>query len=251
MTCNGRRCQALLLPLVDAAGRSVAEMVLLADISQQVAEARQVVMIGSAASVVSGAVLFALFYWLVGRIGRRIECDEQMLQELASRDGLTGLYNHRMFYSMLDEEIARTQRYKRPLALLILDIDHFKRVNDTYGHVAGDRILTGMAQLLQQTVRQEDRVCRYGGEEISVIMPETGVQTAIQTAERVRAAVEQVVFKDDSGQEIRVTASIGVAALPEQAATLQELVNAADTALYAAKEGGRNRVCRYEKHAGN
>ncbi|MDD5181149.1 MAG: diguanylate cyclase [Gallionellaceae bacterium] len=177
--------------------------------------------------------------------------NEQMLHELASRDGLTGLYNHRTFYAMLEEEIARTQRYKRTVSMLLLDIDHFKRVNDTYGHVAGDRILEGVARVLQQSVRQEDRVCRYGGEEISVILPETDVPTAVQTAERVRAAVEQAVFKDDSGQEIRITASIGVAALPEQAATLRELVEAADTALYAAKEGGRNRVCRHERPAAN
>ena len=154
-----------------------------------------------------------------------------------------------MFYSLLEDEIARTLRYQRPVSMLMLDIDHFKRVNDTYGHVAGDRILEGLARVLEQTVRQGDRVCRYGGEEIGVILPETDMQTAVNAAERLRAAAEQAVFKDDSGQEIKITVSIGVAALPEQAATLPELVNMADAALYAAKEGGRNRVCLYEKPA--
>lgn len=152
-----------------------------------------------------------------------------------------------MFYSLLEDEIARSRRYKRSVALLMLDIDHFKRVNDTYDHVAGDRILEGLARLLEKTARHEDRVCRYGGEEISIILPESSVQTAMQMAERLRAAVEQALFNDDSGQEIRITVSIGTAALPELATTLPELVLATDIALYAAKESGRNRVCQYEK----
>lgn len=250
MTCNGHSCRAMLLPLTDVTGRKVAEMVLLVDTSQQVAEMRQSIIIGSATSVISGMALFVLFFWLVGRIGRRIESNEQMLRDLASHDGLTGLYNHRMFYSLLEDEVARAQRYKRPVSVLMIDIDHFKRVNDTYGHVAGDRILEGMARVLQQSVRQQDRVCRYGGEEISVILAETDTQTAVETAERLRAAVENSTFKDDSGQEIRVTVSIGVATL-EHKTTEQELVNATDMALYAAKEGGRNRVCCYEKAADN
>lgn len=194
----------------------------------------------------SGMSLIGLVAWRSKReIAARARAE--IAEVLASHDGLTGLYNHRMFYSLLEEEIARTRRYNRSVALLMLDIDHFKHVNDVYGHVAGDRILEGLAHLLEKTVRHEDKVCRYGGEEISIILPETSVQTAMQMAERLRVAVEQAIFKDDSEQEIRITVSTGAAALPKLAATLPELVLAADTALYAAKQGGRNRVCQYEK----
>lgn len=193
-----------------------------------------------------GVSLIGLVAWRSKReSAERIRAEKAEM--LARYDGLTGLYNHRMFYSLLEDEIARTQRYKRSVSMLMLDIDHFKRVNDTYGHVTGDRIIEGLARVLEQTVRHEDNVCRYGGEEIAVILPETGVQTAVQMAERLRTAAELAVFKDDDGEKIHITVSIGVAALPEQVTTLKDLVNAADTALYAAKEGGRNRVCRFEQ----
>lgn len=243
LLCGGHPCQAIVVPLSDVSGRKVAQMILLADTTQQEAEAHRAVVVGSAVSVVMGAVLFWLFFWLVGRVGRRIEHDEQLLLELARHDGLTGLYNHRTFYALLEDEIARAVRYQHPLSLLMLDIDHFKRVNDTYGHVAGDRILSGLAQIMREAARREDRACRYGGEEMTMILPETDQQAAMQAAERLRVAVEQAVFKSDSGQEIHITVSIGVSSLPEQFETLQDLVNGADAALYVAKAGGRNQVC--------
>jgi diguanylate cyclase (GGDEF)-like protein len=246
MTCNGHPCQAMSLPLTDVSGRNVAEIILLVDTSRQVAEMRQTIMVGTVASVINGAILFVLFYWLVGRIGRRIERDEDMLRELASHDSLTGLYNHHMFYSLLQDEIARTQRHQRPVSVLMIDIDHFKRVNDTYGHVAGDRVLEKMASVLQKSMRQEDRVCRYGGEEVSVILPETDTPTAVEAAERLRVMVQNTIFEDDNGRHILITISIGVATLQGKITTLQDLVSASDTALYAAKESGRNRVCRFE-----
>lgn len=197
----------------------------------------------------SGMGLIGLVAWRSKRESTALARAEKA-EDLASHDGLTGLYNHRMFYTLLEDEIARTRRYKRSVALLMLDIDHFKRVNDSYGHVAGDRILEGLARLLEKTARHEDLVCRYGGEEISIILPEANVQMAMQMAERLRVAVEQAIFNDDNGEAIRITVSLGTAALPELAATLPELMLAADTALYAAKEGGRNRVCQYEKPDG-
>lgn len=247
LDCNGHTCQALPLTMSDVGGRPVAEMIILADTSTQVTDAQRAVVVGSVASIVSGIALFAFFYLLVGRIGRRIELDEQMLHDLATRDGLTRLYNHRMFYTMLEDEITRSQRYRRLVAMLLIDIDHFKRVNDTYGHVAGDRILEGVARVLESAARREDKVCRYGGEEIAVILPETDIEAATRLAERLRAAIEETTFHDDAGKDIRITVSIGVAELPSSADSLQELVSAADTALYAAKQGGRNRVCHSEK----
>jgi len=170
----------------------------------------------------------------------------EQAEELASHDSLTGLYNHRKFYSLMKDELVRSQRYNRPVSLLMLDIDYFKRVNDTHGHQAGDAILKGLSDLLVKQSRGIDRVCRYGGEEIMVILPETDAVAAVGIAERPRAAVEHQSFDIGGGKTIGITVSIGVATYPQQVNSLEGLVKAADVALYAAKQGGRNRICRYE-----
>lgn len=183
-------------------------------------------------------------------MAERLEKNEATLQALAARDGLTGLYNHRTFYTMLDDELARARRFERPLSLLMLDIDHFKRVNDTHGHQAGDVVLKGLSKLLGRLARAVDRVCRYGGEEIAIILPETGLDGAACIADRMRAAVEAEAFEFGHGTSIRVTVSIGVASWPTHADNAQSLVAAADSALYTAKQAGRNRVVRHEPAAG-
>lgn len=167
----------------------------------------------------------------------------QELNELATRDGLTGLYNHRMFYTLLNEEIQRAGRYNRPLSLLMIDIDFFKRVNDTHGHQAGDAILKGLSALLERQARTIDRVCRYGGEEIAVVLLETDADSAPHIAERLRKSVEREPFEIGAGHHVHITISIGVATFPAQADTPATLVSASDRALYLAKEGGRNQVC--------
>ena len=172
------------------------------------------------------------------------------LAELATRDGLTGLYNHRTFYKLLEDELARAQRFNRPLSLLLFDIDHFKRVNDTHGHLAGDAVLRDLGELLRRHARAIDRVCRYGGEEVTVILPESDLEAAVRFAERLRAAVEAQPFDVDAGAPLHMTVSIGVASWPAQAASAQTLVAAADAAMYAAKQSGRNRVVRYEPAPG-
>ena len=176
----------------------------------------------------------------------RIEADQAALAELASRDGLTGLYNHRTFYVLLGDELARAKRFQRPVSLLLLDIDHFKRVNDTHGHLAGDAALRELCELLRREARAIDRVCRYGGEEITLILPETDIEAAVRLAERLRAAVEAQAFDVGTGTPPHLTVSIGAASWPAHADNAQALVAAADAALYAAKRGGRNRVARYE-----
>ncbi|MHB1188353.1 diguanylate cyclase [Thiobacillus sp.] len=176
----------------------------------------------------------------------QLETDQATLDQLATRDGLTGLYNHRTFYTLLGDELARAQRFQRPVSLLLLDIDHFKRVNDTYGHLAGDAVIRGLGELLGREARAIDRVCRYGGEEITVILPETDPDAAARFAERLRAAVEAQPFDVGTGTPLHLTVSIGVASWPAHADTAQALVAAADAAMYAAKQGGRNRVVRYE-----
>lgn len=165
-------------------------------------------------------------------------------EELARRDGLTNLFNHRTFTELLEDEVARTRRFKRPMSLLMLDIDHFKRVNDSYGHQAGDAILKGLSDLLLKQSRAIDRACRYGGEEFAVILPETDAAVAMQIAERLRAEVERQAF-DIGGRTINMTVSVGVATYSPQADSPEGLVKAADIALYTAKHAGRNRVARF------
>ena len=178
-------------------------------------------------------------------MAERLEASQKTLQELATRDGLTGLYNHRMFYIWLSDELARAQRVNRPAALLMIDIDHFKRVNDVHGHLAGDAVLKELGELLSLQARAIDHVCRYGGEEIAVILRETDIEGAAGVGERLRAAAAAQPFDVGAQAPVRITISIGVASWPGHGDSVEALVAAADAALYAAKRQGRNRVVRY------
>lgn len=238
------------LPLFDVAGQSVAQMVLVANVSSEEDAARQTAYAGSLAAVVVGALLLAFFFWLTGRVGRRTDLNEKALLELATHDGLTGLYNQRTFYSLLEDEFIRVRRYKRPVSLLLLDIDHFKQVNDTYGHRVGDRILRGVSDHLMSQLRSMDLACRYGGEEMTVILPETSLVAGQQLADRLRQSIEKNPFVVDNEQQVQITVSIGVASFPEHGEKVSTLVASADKALYAAKKGGRNRVCIPEQQPG-
>lgn len=235
--------RSIAVPLRDASGADVGQLEILVDISREAEHARKAAVFGGVTALVVGGLLFGFFYWLVGRIGAQLESQRRILADLAMRDGLTKLLNHRTFYTLLEKEVARTRRYEKQLSLLMLDIDHFKRVNDTYGHVAGDMILAGLSGVVSDQVRNVDSACRYGGEEISVILPETGMEAAALVAERIRSAIEGQRFDIGQGQSIAITVSIGVASLPAQETSVEKLVAVADKALYEAKEGGRNRVC--------
>jgi len=238
-----RSYRITVLPLRDAGGLPVAQMILLADVSEEESIARDTVIAGSLTAVIVGGVLLGFFYWLVGLIGQRIEKSERELHELATRDGLTGLYNHRYFYTLFEDEIPRAHRYQKPVSLLLIDIDHFKAVNDTYGHRAGDTVLRGLSDCILGRMRSTDRVCRYGGEEITVILPEADVANATESAEGLRVLVEQTPFHIDDGQQISITISIGLATYPNHGEDASLLVSMADAALYEAKKAGRNRVC--------
>ena len=163
------------------------------------------------------------------------------LREMAIRDGLTRCYNHKYFKMRLDQELVRARRYGSPISLGVLDVDHFKRVNDTHGHPAGDAVLAHLASLLIASVRSSDIVARYGGEEFAFVLVEAGLQEASVVAERMRARVEAHEFELPGGARIRATASIGLAAArPQEGAP--GLLHRADAALYEAKAQGRNRV---------
>jgi len=163
-------------------------------------------------------------------------------KRMAVTDGLTRLYNHRHFYELLEQEFHRTKRYQSSVALVMIDIDFFKQINDTYGHQVGDDILKELALVVRGQVREVDILARYGGEEFAALLPQTSLDQAQVVAERIREAVEKNEFSTSKGI-IKITVSLGVAGYPEMDIHSQvELVQQADSALYRAKEAGKNRV---------
>jgi two-component system cell cycle response regulator len=171
------------------------------------------------------------------------ESFHEQMYESALRDALTKAYNKRYFADRLDGEFRFARRHDTSMALLMLDIDHFKKINDTYGHPAGDAVLVAVADALTRSVRNEDVVARYGGEEFAIILRSINVEGGRMLGERLRRMIELLQVDVGGSHPLKVTVSIGVAAFPES--NVQngvELVEAADTALYRAKNGGRNRI---------
>lgn len=169
---------------------------------------------------------------------------EQELATLAARDSLTGLHNRREMERRFSGELTRARRSGRPLALLWIDVDHFKSVNDRFGHLAGDTVLRTLGQRLELNVREGDYVARFGGEELAVVLPEQDMAAALETAERLRERVAEAPIELADGQSVAITISVGVAAFPVNGDSLEALRSAADAAMYRAKAAGRNRVNR-------
>lgn len=163
------------------------------------------------------------------------------MRSLAERDALTGLHNRRSFDEHLNAEVARFDRYRRPFALVMMDIDHFKSVNDQYGHDAGDAVLRRVGQVIATSLRDVDVAARYGGEEFALLLPETDKTDALEIAERIRKRIAEAPV-EWRGQSIAVTSSAGVAAIPERNVDVTNVVRVADQLLYEAKRQGRNRV---------
>jgi len=166
----------------------------------------------------------------------------ETLRQQSVRDPLTGLYNRRFLEEALDREIARLERKTLPLSLLMIDVDHFKSFNDTFGHEAGDAVLRDLGGILQRYVRGGDIACRFGGEEFTVVLPEADLDTARQRAEILREATRELRLVHDGKSLGAVTLSVGVACFPEHGRRREHLLQAADAALYAAKDAGRNQV---------
>jgi diguanylate cyclase (GGDEF)-like protein len=179
------------------------------------------------------------------RAGLRVLELERRLSLLAKRDSLTGLYTQRAFFEALNKEWARAQRYRFPLSCVMLDIDYFKRVNDSFGHAVGDEVIRRVARILETHTRSSDLVSRYGGEEFCILLPETDEQQAVRWAERVRRALArtQIALGDKT---VEVTASFGAAQRLEETVSSEELVDMADQALLVSKRTGRDRVTAYQ-----
>lgn len=163
-------------------------------------------------------------------------------KRFAITDSLTNLYNPRYFYECLDLEIARTNRYGKSFSLILFDIDNFKRINDTYGHLAGDEVLQGLANILKSISRETDIVVRYGGEEFIIILPNTYEEETILLAERIIDIVHKTTFMAYETTGVKVTLSGGIASYPQNASDARNLLSAADTALYSAKAAGKNQI---------
>lgn len=162
------------------------------------------------------------------------------LEEMAIRDPLTGLYNFRQLHVSLDEEMTRSQRYGHAFCVFIIDVDHFKAVNDNCGHLFGDHVLKKLGEIMRRALRDTDRLFRYGGEEFFILMPETSPETAATAADRIMGAIRAHKFISDE-KSAKITVSIGGAGFPLQSIDKVELIKLADHALYRAKESGRDR----------
>lgn len=178
---------------------------------------------------------FAVFFGAMGNLLRKREA---RLEKQATRDNLTDLKNRTYFKKEAERRILESQRYGRPLAFLMFDIDHFKKINDTYGHTRGDKILKALARLLRRTVRGPDTVCRYGGDEFLIMLPETRLNGARKVAQRLMNRLRRRPLANG----IYVTVTGGISIYPRDGQTLDELIQAADEYLYEAKERGRERI---------
>ena len=197
-------------------------------------------------STAMSLILLGTISFLVLRVSRRLSRAYDTIEHMSITDELTRLYNRRHFHVRLDEEIQRSRRYSRPLSLILMDIDHFKQVNDLHGHLKGDEVLAGIAGIVKKRTRSVDIVARYGGEELVAVLPETDEANAREVAEKLRQRIKAKQFRLPEGNAFGVTVSFGVASLAmvRQGAVdpAGQMVRLADEALYLAKEGGRNQV---------
>ena len=188
-----------------------------------------------------GAGMIAIYGFMTDHSRRRLFGVKAELLRIARTDGLTNVFNRRFFIEMAGREVARSKRYNHPICCMMLDIDHFKNINDTFGHQAGDEVLKEMAKASVSAIREIDIFGRLGGEEFAIALPETDIDDAMNLAERIRQMLDQLEMGADD-KHIAITVSIGVAVLTSTDDTIESILKRADEALYRAKSSGRNKV---------
>jgi len=234
-------------PLVDAYQQNIGKMILKVDVKDIQKETITITLMG--VFIISSGMLVVLFIMM--RFTKKVEDqlnDEVIAKEFyikrSKRDGLTKLFNQKEFYSILDIELSRAIENEAQLSLIMMDIDHFKLINDKHGHRVGDCVLKSLANLTSGLIRDSDYLSRYGGEEFTIILTETSKDKAYEIAERFRRIISEHSIKCNS-EPLRITTSLGIACFPEDAKTRDSLVEASDVAMYQAKGKGRNRVESY------
>ncbi len=199
-------------------------------------------------SIITVSMLITIIFMVVSKLAKRLTVAYQTISHMAITDELTQIYNRRYFHMFFEQEISRSKRYGHSISLIMVDIDHFKLVNDTHGHQIGDDVLIGVVDIVKSATRKADVVARYGGEEIAVILPETDIIGAAGCAEKIRKNIEEKVFVTIKEQPLQVTVSSGVSCLEHIGNAgedeVKNLIKMADDALYQAKEFGRNRVVK-------
>jgi diguanylate cyclase (GGDEF)-like protein len=197
-------------------------------------------------SILTAMVVLGVIYFFIMKLNTRLTEAYMQIEIMAMHDELTGLYNRRYFFERLKEEFHRAKRYRYHLACILLDLDHFKKVNDTYGHPAGDTVLARIAAVVKDNCRQSDVVARYGGEEFVIMLPDSTKKNSILAAKKIRQIVAEQTIELEDGQQINITASLGVTVVaPEELQEVDDyhfIISQADKALYKAKTKGRNRV---------
>jgi diguanylate cyclase (GGDEF)-like protein len=183
------------------------------------------------------------------KLAQELKNANKQLKEMAFRDGLTGLYNHRYFKDLMAHELNRSERYRNPLSFIMLDLDHFKKINDEYGHPVGDIVLKEVCKAIKNSIRACDIAARYGGEEFIVVLPETELKEAMVVAERLRKTVEDLTITANS-HSINVTISVGLTSyiVSKGKKNKSDIISEADAALYQAKKNGRNNICVYNNN---
>jgi diguanylate cyclase (GGDEF)-like protein len=238
------------LPLKTADGRSVGRLVAALDVTRPEADRREMTTVILLSGLGLTAILLFAFHLYLSRLEgelTRIQAARDRYHDLSRKDPLTHLLNRNEFGIILDHELERARRFGSPATLLMLDLDHFKRVNDSYGHPMGDRVLQTIAAGITGAIRPFDQLARYGGEEFILLAPQTDAPQGLKLAERIRVAVEQMGFRPPKGGEtFHLGISIGMAVFPQDGGTPKQLIAAADQALYEAKARGRGRVVAFQ-----
>lgn len=232
------------IPLSDAARRQIGVLVVMTDLTEKAARQQRFLLTVCAGALLVGVLLLLIANQVLEHVYSRLSksrTQRDLFFRKAQRDGLTGLYRRDVFFRGLSKRLQAGRNDGEPLAVLMIDVDWFKQVNDTYGHPVGDQVLKIVARMIKNSVRPGDIAARYGGEEFAVLLPEMGSEAATVVAERIRTSVAAYPFVCEAGS-FHITLSAGVAGYPEDGEVAEALVAAADRALYAAKHGGRNQT---------